>query len=278
MTSIQKSTNNLLFTTLHPKSLKYFNELKKNISQFYSYFDLFVCINNVQNYKKYTVQINKLKFNKIYIYRLNVSSGLARIKSFKRIIKLKYEKIMLIDSDDLLEKRRLEILKYKNNKNYDFFVNNLKSFSNQQVKNKILIKENIKKITLKKIIDTNFVGLSNLTIKTSALKKIVNKLNWKLISFDWGIITELLLSNCKGKYFDKYFTLYRQHSQNINNSFKENKIIFNLNIKISHYKHFQLRNKIFKSKLKFVSKLKKLYLSGKNISEKKHYNLSKWWF
>ena len=185
---------------------------------------------------------------------------------------------MLIDSDDLLEKRRLEILKYKNNKNYDFFVNNLKSFSNQEVKNKILIKENIKKITLKKIIYTNFVGLSNLTIKTSALKKIVNKLNWKLISFDWGIITELLLSNCKGKYFDKYFTLYRQHSQNINNSFKENKIIFNLNIKISHYKHFQLRNKIFKSKLKFVSKLKKLYLSGKNISEKKYYNLSKWWF
>jgi hypothetical protein len=278
MTLIQKNTNNLLFTTLHPKSLKYFNELKKNISQFYSYFDLFICINNVQNYKKYIVQINKLKFNKIYIYRLNVSSGLARIKSFKRIIKFKYEKIMLIDSDDLLEKRRLEILKYKNNKNYDFFVNNLKSFSNQEVKNKILIKKNIKKITLKKIIDTNFVGLSNLTIKKAALKKIVNKLNCKLISFDWGIITELLLNNCKGKYFHKYFTLYRQHSQNINNSFKENKIIFNLNIKIAHYKHFQLRNKIFKSKLKFVNKLKKLYLSGKNISDKKYYNLSKWWF
>jgi hypothetical protein len=55
-------------------------------------------------------------------------------------------------------------------------------------------------------------------------------------------------------------------------------MIFNLNIKIAHYKHFELRNKIFKSKLKFVNKLKELYLSEKKFSEKKYYNLSKWWF
>jgi hypothetical protein len=274
---MKQNDSNLLFTTLHPNSLKYFGQLKKNISQFNSYFDLFICINNVKNYKKYIVQINKLKFNKIYIYKLNVLPGLARIKSFKKIIKLKYEKIMLLDSDDLLEKKRVEIFKYGNANNYDFFVNNLKTFSNKETQKKILIKKNIKNITLKKIINSNFVGLSNLTIKKEALKKIINKLNCKLISFDWGIITELLLNNYKGKYFHKYFTLYRQHSQNINNSFIENKIIFNLNIKIAHYKHFELRNKIFKTKLKFVNKLKKLYLS-KNISDKKNYKLSKWWF
>jgi hypothetical protein len=278
MNSIKKNNDNLLFTTIHPKSLKYFYELKENIAHFCSYFDLFICINNVENYRKYIVQINKLKFNKIYVYNLNVSPGLARIKSFKRIIKLKYEKIMLLDSDDLLEKKRVEIFKYKNANNYDFFVNNLKSFCNKERKKKILIKKNIKKITLNRIINSNFVGLSNLTIKKEALKKIINKLNCKLISFDWCIITELLLNNCKGKYFHKYFTLYRQHSQNINNGFKKNKMIFNLNIKIAHYKHFELRNKIFKSKLKFVNKLKELYLSEKKFSEKKYYNLLKWWF
>jgi hypothetical protein len=275
---MKQNNNNLLFTTLHPNSLKYFGQLKKNISQFNSYFDLFICINNVESYKKYIVQINKLKFNKIYIYKLNVLPGLARIKSFKKIIKLKYEKIMLLDSDDLLEKKRVEILNYGNANNYDFFVNNLKTFSNKETQKKILIKKNIKNISLKKIINSNFVGLSNLTIKRGALKKIINKLNCKLISFDWGIITELLLNNYKGKYFHKYFTLYRQHSQNMNSSFKENKIIFNLNIKIAHYKHFELRNKIFKTKLKFVNKLKKLYLSKNKFSKKKYYNLSKWWF
>ena len=61
-------------------------------------------------------------------------------------------------------------------KKNDFIVNNLYTFSETYPKPKQWLKySNRKKIKLNDIYSSNFIGLSNLTIRTASLKKIINK-------------------------------------------------------------------------------------------------------
>lgn len=239
-------------------------------------FDLVLCINGTTLNKK---QINLIKVPVKFI-NCDLPMNKARVFALKKIMNF-YETITLLDSDDIMDLNRLKLVQ-KNMRNKDFLVNNLYTFTslNKKPKKWIKFKDN-KKIRLDDIFDSNFIGLSNLTIKSKALKKIIDKINTKLVALDWCIAKLLLIINAKGVYKSKIITFYRQHPNNVSNlnNFKKKQILKDIKNKIEHFKFFK-RFKIYNSYE--IESLKKKFIKVKNNKDKNLKGIIKnnkkaWW-
>ena len=170
-------------------------------------------------------------------------------------------------------------------KNYDFVVNELIIFGKKIKKKFKLLRslKNKKKIRLKDIKDQNFVGCSNTAVKTTSLKKIIRKMNPKLIAFDWCMATLLLMNRNRGIFTNETFTYYRQYNNNTSgvSDFSKKSIINDFNTKINHYKYFnslKLDNKkkilILKEKLEKIKKDKNYFKTF--LRDKK--NIKNFWW
>ena len=185
-----------IYTTIFPKSKKFFTDFIRSINnQSDQNFELVLCLNGTDLNKKY-LNLIRVPFKLIYC---DLPMNKARLFALKKIIN-KYTVIILIDSDDYMSNNRCEMIK-KNLKKNDFIVNNLYTFSETYPKPKQWLKySNRKKIKLNDIYSSNFIGLSNLTIRTASLKKIINKINTDLVALDWCIAKLLLIYKFKATY------------------------------------------------------------------------------
>jgi hypothetical protein len=255
----------VLYTVFHPFSISYLETFINNLEkQNYKRFNIFLCFNNLEK-KKY---INKIKYYKKqsfldidYTFQ-NRDPILVRKQDIKNL-SLKYKKIIFLDSDDEMDFNRIKSVNKKLNK-YDFVVNNIKDLKTNKI---FFRKSNINTIKITSIINNSFIGLSNLAVNSKSLKKIINKINKKLLVLDWQLATLLLLFKFKGIYVGNVFTKYRVHRKNFigqNNSLKnldkKNKI------KLLHYDYFSKYNNIFKKKYKDL-KLKKKKINNLNKNE-----------
>jgi len=265
-----------VFTVVHPKSKKFFESFITSVNrQSHKNFFLFLCVNECRLSIK---QLKKIKC-KYFLLNVNESSGQARKKAFNKLKDFNIVAIVFIDSDDLLHKDRIKFDVKKIN-NIDFVVTNFYAMNEKGVvynkekffkgiKNNSIIKYN-------QIRTKNFIGFSNLTIKSSVFFSILNQINYKLIALDWLIAKILLLNNYRGKFFNRSLTYYRQYSENvspINNVSKKN-LLKIIKIKKQHFIFFKRFLKL--NYEKEINKLKAFkYRVGK--LKKKNLKGNFWW-
>ena len=164
----------------------------------------------------------------------------SKIKSDKKNSKKDFQILYFADGDDKFDHKRLQ-------KTINFLTTmicckRINYFWKKIKKNFKLLRslKNKKKIRLKDIKDKNFVGCSNTAVKTTSLKKIIRKINPKLIAFDWCTATLLLMNRNRGIFTNETFTYYRQYNNNTSgvSDFSKKSIINDFNTKINHYKYF----------------------------------------
>ena len=271
----------VIYTTFYPSIMKYFNDFIDSInSQTLKNFKLFICLNGCKLSDK---KINKIKVE-FELFYVNDTWQKARLRAIKKILKKDFQILYFADGDDKFDRKRLQkTINFFNN--YDFVVNELIIFGKKIKKNFKLLRslKNKKKIRLKDIKDKNFVGCSNTAVKTASLKKIIRKMNPKLIAFDWCMATLLLMNRNRGIFTNETFTYYRQYNNNTSgvSDFSKKSIINDFNTKINHYKYFnslKLDNKkkilILKEKLEKIKKDK--YYFKTFLRDKK--NIKNFWW
>ena len=130
----------VLFSVVHPKSYKYFYELIENIkNQTTKDFSYFICFNNITPSKKIYNELKKIKLHFV-IFITNKTPGLARKQCFYKLLNSKFTKIIFLDSDDLIEKKRIKkIIKYLDK--FDYVVNNIVKFKKKIINKKLFIKK-----------------------------------------------------------------------------------------------------------------------------------------
>lgn len=270
-----------IFTVIHPKSIVFFDEFINSVNnQSYKNFHLFLCCNEI---KLTPSQLKKIKCN-YFIFKTSKKSALARKIAFKKLKNFKSRIIIFIDSDDLLHKNRVKN-DIKNIKELDFLVNNMKLLiKDKLVKQNFITRYKDKSyIKFKNIDKTNFIGFSNLTIKTNIFFSVISKLNYNLKALDWALAKLLLLNSYKGKFFNTPLSYYRQYNYNISRVHVPNKIqiIKMLNIKLQHFNFFKkkynidyskdiLKIKNLRAKLTNNQEINKLFIQMKT-------NSSSWW-
>lgn len=253
----------VLYTVFHPFSISYLKSYIDSLEkQNYQKFNVFLCFNNLEK-KKYINEIKlykKISFLKInYTFR-NRDPIMVRKQNLK-YLSLKYKKIIFLDSDDEMDFNRIGFVDKKLNK-YDFVVNNIKDLQTNKV---FFNKSNISTIKITSIINNSFIGLSNIAVNSRALKKIINKINKKLLVLDWQLATLLLLYKFKGIYLGNVFTRYRVHQKNFIGQKNNKKNLDKKNqIKLLHYAYFSKFSSIFKKKYKDFKLKKKINNFNKN--------------
>lgn len=271
----------VIYTTFYPSIIQYFDDFVESInSQTFKNFKLFICLNGCKLSKKKLSKIN-VEFE---LFHVRDTWQNARIKAIKRILKRDFEFLYFADGDDKFDNKRLQKTIHFFKK-YDFVVNELIIFG-KKIKKKIkLLKslKNKKEIKLIDIKDKNFIGCSNTAVRTSSLKRVIKKINPKLVAFDWCMATLLLMSKSKGIYTNETFTYYRQHNNNTSgvNDFSKKSVIKDFNTKINHFKyfeslHFNNKKKIFLLEKKLEKIKKEKFYFKTFLKDKK--NLKDFWW
>jgi len=239
----------VLYTVFHPYSINFLKSFIFNLEkQKFKKFDIFICFNNLKFNKLYLKKLEKLKIKSSFniFYKFEDKNPIIVRKINIKYLLRKYKKIIFIDSDDTMDPNRMLIINKKLN-TYDFIVNNIKSMK----KKKIYFKKKNFKIKLQNILDNSFAGLSNFAAKSTALKKIINNIEKKLLVLDWQLITFLLLYKFKGLFVGSVFTFYRIYQHNyISPNDNDNNLAQKKKIKLLHYKFFSKLNKLYVKKLK----------------------------
>ena len=270
-----------VFTVVHPKSKKFFQSFIESINkQTYKNFVLFICVNGCSLDKD---NIDKIRCN-YFIYRINETAGTARKKAFYKLKNFKFKTIVFIDSDDTLDKQRLEF-DVKNIKNLDFIVTNFNIMNDKGVinyKKKFFTKiKNKSVIKYSQIRNKNFIGFSNLTIKAEIFFSILHQINYKLIALDWCLAKILLLNYFRGKFFDKSLSNYRQYSENVS-SVKDrgkNNLLKVIKIKTEHFKFFSQSFKMnYRLEIQRLEMLKRMIKSKISKKYKQKSIVSNFWW
>lgn len=269
---------NYIFTTIYPKSKKYFKEFIESLNdQSEKNFQIFLILNNTN---LNTHQTNMIK-NNYTTFKINTTWQKARIEGLKSLLKKDPKNIIFADSDDILHKDRVKEVTnhiYK----YDFVVNNCYLFHTSLQKKKVWLNRRNQNIDLNQIKYKNFVGCSNTVVRGKAIKKILNKINQNLVAFDWCIAKLLLLNKFKGYYMSKPLTFYRQYGENTSSltKFTKKKIKKDIRCKLEHFKYFEKFGIDYKFQILELEKKNKKIDNKKFLSYvKKRFKIKNqyWW-
>ena len=127
---------NYIFTTVYPGSKRYFKEFIESVnSQTSKDFKLFIILNGTKLSKTY---MNLIK-TKFLIFEINETWQKARLEGLNFLLKKKAKLVIFADSDDILDKFRVEYI-LKKIKGNDFIVNNLFLFGKNINKKQVWLK------------------------------------------------------------------------------------------------------------------------------------------
>lgn len=137
-----------------------------------------------------------------------------RVELLKEAKKLGYELLIIGDCDDTFSYNRVSRYAevYKNNKNIDFYYNDLKLINGKNVIANLPDKlENIEAL-----MQSNFVGMSNsaINLKLMEYEFIESLLEFHSFVFDWYLYSRMLLSGKKGMLVNDTSTIYRIYDNN----------------------------------------------------------------
>lgn len=224
----------LLVSFVYPQVQKFlkdfFVSLKK---QSFMKFDTLIFNDGMKiNLKKYGY------YGKVINNKYNLSMWELRKEAINYGIDKNYDLLVFIDSDDVLDRKRIERLKFEYNPEINFFYNDLYYLEN---KNKDFFNNQLPLKTRNEamIENYNYLGMSNTAINLSKDEKIISNIPIynEIIAFDWYLYSYLLLKGAIGKKINSK-TYYRIHNNNVagrTNRLNEIKLNFGLKVKKEHY-------------------------------------------
>lgn len=228
-----------IFTVLYPVREKWLPEFAESLSeQDFSDFDL-VIINDGLDVKQLKVLDQK------FSCKILPSSGSIagnRNTGFAWLINSGYRFVIFADADDLMDKNRLSYCRELLQTN-EIVINDLTLVtSNGESITKNYLAERLgefKEIQLNDILDYNFMGLGNSSVRVEILNDINIPEDIEVV--DWYLFTKLLSRGHHAVFTSSTSTLYRQHDSNIIGFHQpdENNIDLLAERKYLHYYHLQ---------------------------------------
>ena len=256
----------LLVTSFFKKNKKYLSSFVNSINdQSDQKFDALITLDK-SNYNFYLKKLEK-KNRKIYILEERLPIKLNKLNILEKIKKLKYQNIILQDSDDTCNKDRIKITKDLLKKNNfivgDLIINKKKIFSKYY--------KNNQKLKISNLLNGNIAGFGNTAFKkkiiTQYLLKRISKMNNNLTAFDWNVWL-IFLYNVKKIIFCSNIQInYTTSRSSITNLGKVNLKKFKENIQVS-YETFLNVSIIHK---KYISRLNYILENYINCDKKNFY-------
>lgn len=205
-----------IVTFVYPKAEKFLPDFLENLKiQTAKSFNIIFFNDGLLNLKRYLIDY-KIK-SKSHIFDLTGDIGIIRFKSINILKDLDFDNYIFQDVDDLMSPNRVEECN-RYLESYDFVVNDLnlidsngyvlcKNYWSNRLANEFKFKSNF-------LVDCNFAGLGNTSIKNKILKIAIQHSS-KVIAVDWFLFYQLLfLSQGLGIFINSAVTLYRQHDSN----------------------------------------------------------------
>ncbi len=196
------------------------------------------CFSNMKN--KYLM----VHYDKVY------SPAELRIMLILEAYNRGFDLLIIGDFDDCFSSDRVErIIKTVNDNNaFSFFYNTINAFDGTKVMPELpRVTDSINCIS-----DYNYLGMSNIAIRLNSLDAcFINSLfEYKDSIFDWYLFSRLLLDFKKGIFVPDAVTFYRFHNDNLvgNQDQNENRINYEVNVKIKHYGYLKSRNHLLEKK------------------------------
>ncbi|MFY0631389.1 MAG: glycosyltransferase family 2 protein [Flavobacteriaceae bacterium] len=274
-----KKSKVVVFTTVFPNSYKYLDEFLNSLqTQTFLDFDLFIVNDGVEDLSR---KIKKYDSLNTIIIDVNFTISKNREVGINHIVKLGYEYVVFIDSDDYVENNRLEV-SLKKIKNFDIIVNELSLFDEKSIYNKNYFSKRIEndcRINESFIVDKNIFGLSNTTVKVSLLKGIEFNKDLKVV--DWFLFNVLLSKGATAIFTNQTKTYYRQYDDNLSSIDKYDKkyLINCISVKKDHYKEMSPINEKYKQLYRKCQALESAVLSNNYTFDYKKENEKNlfWW-
>ncbi|MEG0370965.1 MAG: hypothetical protein RR645_01570 [Clostridium sp.] len=205
----------LVYTVAFPQTDKYYKEIFNSLNgQDTCDFDFLIVRENVN------IDIYLQGFN-VDIKIIDVIGETTPIKNRMLAINYgidnKYENIIAIDIDDVMDKNRISKI-IRGLSKCDIYVHDLriinedsrvikKSFINSRVNND-------KILDFQDIMFYNFIGFGNMGFKSEWIKRAF-PIPKEIIAVDWWIASTMLLEGAKAIYSDEVLISYRQYDNNI---------------------------------------------------------------
>lgn len=230
-----------------------------------------------------------LKNYKGIIFKAPEKLNIIEVRSWiiNKLIELKYDLVIFIDADDIMENNRIEeiIKEYiKTEGKYGFYYNDLYLLED---KNKNFYKGKLPSeiINYTEVLNGNCVGMSHTAINLALVKKSLKKFNpsKEVIAYDWLLHTYLLLNGYRGKKVNTK-TYYRIYENNIAGKVEitDKKILTGIKVKKEHYKFFKDYNVLFRKKYEEILEIENFILKNgiveyRKILENEKIEKIYWW-
>lgn len=229
---------NALFSVVFPRNITYLDEFVKSICcQSISDFDV-VIMNDGVDFDFLKQKLLPLDCKTIIVDIVkNTTPSQIREIGIEFLIKKGYQKVVFIDSDDLMSDNRIEI-SFRSLENYPIVFNDISTISSEgkTLKRNIWANRLVNtEINKEFLIDKNVIGLGNSAVRIEVLKKM--KIPKEIIATDWFIFSKIMKYN-SAFYVNSCTTLYRQTNSNIigfNNNTSLKRLLYILKVKELHY-------------------------------------------
>lgn len=257
-------------TVIYNGALPFFDEFIDSINrQTGKDFELLIINDGVEDSLLKSILIN----SKIKYYIVSNSEGLSpadlRVKLIEESKERGYELLVIGDSDDIFDSKRVECLyeAYKRNSEYSFYYNQLLRFDSVPVMTNVPEKT----FCIEQLLQHNYIGMSNSSINLNAISfEFIDSLKgFKSFVFDWYLFSRILCSGGKGLFVEDAITYYRIYEENFAGLNAE--LEKELKVKENHYSMMAHFNPIYKP---LLDKLLSFDLEKRNI----HQTVNSFWW
>jgi hypothetical protein len=223
-------------SVIFPSNLIFFNSFLRSLqSQTEKSFDLVLITDGVEDIDTRLTEFRDSL--RIFTYPLTGSIASIRKKMLDLLIGLQYDHYIFADTDDLLDRERVSVsVRYL--EKYPFVVNDLITFTDESaVDGKGYWCERIENEQVfgyPDLLNHNFAGLGNTSVRRSALRSLGVPDN--LQGVDWFIFFQLLMKH-SGIFLHEGVVFYRQHPSNMigAGAVSAAKLVKVADVKVRHY-------------------------------------------
>lgn len=235
-------------TVIYKEAMSFFDEFINSINtQTNINYELLILNDGVESsLLKPTLMKSKIKYH-IVNNTEELSPADLRVKLIEESKKRGYELLIIGDSDDVFDSRRVECLyeAYKSNSEYSFYYNQLLGFDSTPVMS------NVPEETLhiEQLLQHNYIGMSNSSINLNKISfEFIESLKGcKSFVFDWYLFSRILCSGGKGLFVGDAITYYRIYEGNFAGLDAE--LEKEMKVKGNHYSMMAEYNPMYKALL-----------------------------